>query len=218
MKIKAVFFDLDNTLYPYDLCNTYAQKKVFESLTKKYSLDLKTVQKHFKEARLLTHQRLKNTAASHHRLFYLQTVLEKITGRTQVKETLILSDLFWKSYFQKMHLHPGWLKILKSLKQKNIKILILTDLTAQIQLQKLKKLKIDRLIDFVVTSEEAGIEKPHPLIFKYALQKTNCRAEQVIMIGDDQTKDIQGAQKAGIKSIRVNHVPNQQLFDKIFSI
>jgi putative hydrolase of the HAD superfamily len=218
VKIKAVFFDLDNTLYSYEVCNQFAKDQIFKFLSKKVALSQTQIKKLFDQARHETHQRLKNTAASHHRLFYFQTLLEKINGRTSVNETLMLYDLFWKCYFQKMRLHPGWLKILKKLKQKNIKILILTDLTAQIQLQKLKKLKIDRLIDFVVTSEEAGVEKPHAQIFKYALQKISGRAEQVVMIGDDQEKDIRGAQKAGLKSIFVNHVPNLQLFDKIFTI
>lgn len=217
MKIKAIFFDLDNTLYAYDDCNNYAKNIVFKYLSKKFQMSTIKIKGAFNKARQLTHQRLKHTAASHHRLLYFQTLLEIVTGKTEHAETLKIYQLYWTYYFKKMKLGNGWLKLLKKLKSKGIKILILTDLTAHIQFEKLKKLKIDRLIDFVVTSEEVGIEKPNSKIFSYALKKADCKASEVIMIGDDLNKDINGAQKAGLKTLHVNHMPNQQLFDKILT-
>ena len=75
---------------------------------------------------------------------------------------------------------------------------------AHFQVQKLQKLKVDHLIDYLVTSEEAGKEKPHSEIFLLALAKLDLQINNVIMIGDNQIKDIEGAEKLGIKAYQVN--------------
>ena len=61
----------------------------------------------------------------------------------------------------------------------------ITDLTAQIQFRKLIYFGLDELFDYVVTSEEAGMDKPHKSAFELAIKKLNCRPEKIIMIGDD---------------------------------
>jgi len=81
-----------------------------------------------------------------------------------------------------------------------------TDLTAQIQLQKWQKLGLQRYIDFLVSSEEAGVEKPSPYIFELALDKLQLKAHEVIMIGDNANKDIAGANALQIKAYQVNEL------------
>ena len=65
---------------------------------------------------------------------------------------------------------------------------------------------IDRLgfrsrLDFVFTSPAVGILKPHPRIFQQALARWNFRPSQVVMIGDNLSADILGAQRAGMRGI-----------------
>jgi putative hydrolase of the HAD superfamily len=64
-------------------------------------------------------------------------------------------------------------------------------------------LGLDMYVDFVVTSEEVGLDKPHSAMFSTALTKLNLKNEEVIMIGDDLTKDIDGARKQNIKAYLV---------------
>ena len=59
---------------------------------------------------------------------------------------------------------------------------------------------LEKQIDFLVTSEEVGCEKPNKLIFEKALEKINLENDQVIMIGDSELKDIKGAKNLGIRS------------------
>lgn len=97
-----------------------------------------------------------------------------------------------------MTLFEGVLDFLKNSKLKNIPLIIVTDMVAQTQFEKLSKLGIDQFISAVVTSEEAGVEKPNKKIFNIALTKMNLKAKNVIMIGDSYEKDIMGAKKLGI--------------------
>ena len=73
---------------------------------------------------------------------------------------------------------------------------------AHIQIKKLEKLNADKFIDFLVTSEEVGFEKPNKEIFELALKKMNLEKDQVIMIGDSLEKDVIGAKNFGIKGYR----------------
>lgn len=53
-------------------------------------------------------------------------------------------------------------------------------------MKKIRKLGIDRMIDSMVSSEEAGIEKPHAAIFKLALRKAGLRPTEVLVMGDER--------------------------------
>ncbi|MEK7172684.1 MAG: HAD family hydrolase, partial [Patescibacteria group bacterium] len=85
-------------------------------------------------------------------------------------------------------------------------ICLITDLTAKVQFEKIKFLKIDNYINFIVSSEEAGVDKPGVAIFKLALEKIRLLPEQVMMIGDSYERDIAGAKKLGLKTFLVEVV------------
>lgn len=97
-----------------------------------------------------------------------------------------------------MTVRPWVLPFLKDARARGITIVVVTNLESSLQYKKLARLGITDLIDFVVTSEEAGVEKPHPKMYKMALDKTGLRPKDVVMLGDDQTLDGAGAKNAGI--------------------
>ena len=78
------------------------------------------------------------------------------------------------------------------------KISTCTDMTAHIQYRKLRRLGLDKFIDFMVTSEETGYEKPAPIMFNFALEKMNVRADEAAYFGDALDRDVEGAAKVGI--------------------
>ena len=67
-----------------------------------------------------------------------------------------------------------------------------------------KKLGLDKYLDFTITSEEIGWEKPHPLIFEAALKRAGVESGQAIHVGDQYISDVLGAQKVGIKPILID--------------
>ena len=58
---------------------------------------------------------------------------------------------------------------------------------------------VSEYIDFIVTSEEAGVEKPHPHLFDICVEKAGVRAEECAFIGDNLKKDVEGAWNSGLK-------------------
>ncbi len=57
--------------------------------------------------------------------------------------------------------------------------------------------------DAIVTSVDVGCEKPNPAIFVRALERLGCSPAEVVMVGDDLARDIQGAANLGIITIYV---------------
>lgn len=72
------------------------------------------------------------------------------------------------------------------------------------QQDKLRFCKLDPFVDVLVVSEEAGVSKPHPYIFRLALERLECAAGDVVMVGDSWAADVVGAQAAGIRPIWFN--------------
>jgi len=64
-------------------------------------------------------------------------------------------------------------------------------------------LGLDRLVDFVVISAEAGVRKPDPRIFEAALARAGVRADEAIHVGDLPDEDVEGARRAGLRSVLI---------------
>ena len=91
-------------------------------------------------------------------------------------------------------LFDGAKDFLTNLSLARIKRYLITDLTTQVQLQKLIALDIADDFEFILTSEEAGADKPSQQIFQIVAKQIPAGAT-VWMIGDNLEKDIIGAQK-----------------------
>ena len=115
-----------------------------------------------------------------------------------------------------MKIGKGVLETLKKLKKKGLKIVLVSDLTTHIQLRKIKKFRITTYVDFLVTSEEAGSEKPHSIMFLLALNKVNCLPEEAIMVGDSRNKDIAGANAVGIDTVLISKTKKIKMDKKKF--
>lgn len=88
--------------------------------------------------------------------------------------------------------------LLKSLKGK-IKQYAVTNGTKVAQDKKLKRSGLDKLFDDIFISEEIGIEKPYLGFFQRVWDKIGEYAsDEIMIVGDSLTSDIQGGNNAGI--------------------
>lgn len=95
------------------------------------------------------------------------------------------------------------LPTLKTLKQQNFIIGLLTNLAKDMD-PVCRKLGLRPYLDFVVTSEEAGADKPNPLIFQTALQRAGVDASEAIHVGDQYKMDVVGARGVAINPILID--------------
>lgn len=204
MPVKAVLIDLDDTLYPYEKCNQSALEAVVSQLAEMFNRQKEDVKEVFDKSRRTVKEWLKDTAASHSRFLYFQKTIESLKGCTDIKLTRDIHNLFWDTYFNEMKLFEGVIEFFKQLKEAGIKVAIVSDLVADVQFSKLSKLGIENYVDFVITSEEAGYDKPAKPIFQLALEKLGLQKDEVVLIGDDP-KDMEGAKEMEFEYIQVNN-------------
>jgi len=187
-----VLLDLDNTLYEYHRCHNIAMEKLLEAMNEILETDPTEGKKLYKEGRSQTHIRYHGTAASHSRLFYIQDLVERKMSNTSIDKIIQLERTYWASFIESMQLFEDALPFLSTCQEMTIPVVLVTDMTAEIQFKKIKHLNILNYLQFIVTSEEAGIEKPHPFIFEYAINKVlriGKRINKIVVAGDDRKKD-----------------------------
>jgi putative hydrolase of the HAD superfamily len=148
-------------------------------------------------------------ASSHNRLLYFQRMLEML-DLNPLQHAMTLYNTYWDTFLDNMQVYEG---VQELLTRYSGKICFLTDLTVHIQYRKVEALNLLAYSSKIVTSEEAGREKPHPYMFMLGLQKLNMSGNEVCMIGDNFKKDIKGASNLGIPSIWINHKQVQESYD-----
>lgn len=95
------------------------------------------------------------------------------------------------------------LSTLKILKQQNFILGLLTNLAKDMG-PICRKVGLESYLDFVVTSEEAGADKPNPPIFQAALRQAKVDASEAIHVGDQYKIDVVGARGVGINPILID--------------
>lgn len=208
-KYKGILLDIDNTLYNYNITHRIAKNKVLEFCINELKLEKDIIESAYEVGRKKVHIELSETAASHNRLLYFQKMCE-ILNINSLDYAFIIYNIYWDTFLENMLPFDGIYNLLEKYKNK---ICLVTDLTAHIQYRKIEKLKLNKYIDNVVTSEEVGREKPHPYMFISALEKLNLQKHEVCMIGDSFKKDIFGASHLGIDSIWFNHENKQEKYN-----
>lgn len=201
--IKAIIFDLDGTLYDYKKLNQIANKKVEEYICENYTITEKQYKVYYLESRKYVKKRLKNTAAEHNRLLYFQHLMELLEEKP-VGVALKLYHIYWETLLNNIKLYDGVMDILKFCIDNKIKIAICTDLTVQIQHRKIEKLKLEKYIDCLVTSEEIGVEKPNSQMYDSVVKKLGIEPIETIFVGDSWERDVQGAIQYGITPLWFN--------------
>ena len=163
MGLKAVFFDLDDTLYTsFQAGDAYAYEKLEEWAISTFG----DKGKGFADAFRVNRKRLARQQPAMPR--------------------------------------PGVAEFLDELRAAGVKVAICTNMLADIQMEKLEYLGIADKVDCLVTSEEAGVDKPGSAIFWLAMHKCRCLPEETVMVGDNFTHDIQGALDVGIDGVWLN--------------
>ncbi len=192
---NIILLDLDNTVYSYDPCHKAALQKV--ELYAQEAIKLSGFTELYNRARKEVHIRLRGTASSHNRLLYFHRLLELAGHGTKIKLAIKLNELYWDSFIEHVEIFDGVYSFLEAAKTLNIPVVVVTDLTADIQLRKILSFKMENLLSAIATSEEAGRDKPDSAIFEIALNKVNSKRESIWMIGDSLKKDIEGGKAIG---------------------
>jgi len=202
-QITDVFFDLDHTLWDFERNSALTFDKILKSnglnLTPEVFLNAYVpinleFWKLYREGKIskseLRYQRLKRT-------------FDAVALEVPDKTIHILADEYIQYLSSFTHLIENSVEILDYLAPK-YKLHIITNGFQEIQEKKLRASNIHKYFDQIINSEMAGVKKPHPHIFEFALSKANVLAKNALMIGDSLEVDIMGAQSVGLHALHFN--------------
>ena len=202
MKIKAVTFDLDDTLWPLREVIIHAHKESNNWIIDKFpnmSKVLFTEQEQKMWQKLIAKDNSLRHRLSELRMKVIETLLTEngVTDEDAKTTSKDAFDIFLKlrhdiTYFK------GTLEVLKSLKEKYT-LGVLTNGNASIE-----TLKIDHLFDFYLNAEMVNDSKPGAKMFEEALKITQLSPEEVCHVGDHPDNDVEAALKLRMKAIWLN--------------
>jgi FMN phosphatase YigB (HAD superfamily) len=130
--------------------------------------------------------------------------------------TVVFFDLGETLVTAPRHWLPGAQALLNSLRQSGLRLGIISntgDLTTRAEILNLLPPDFDLdafEANLTLFSSEIGKEKPHPAIFKEAVARTGKPANQCLYCSEDIVETLM-AQQVGMRSIRVQTLPNSDL-------
>jgi putative hydrolase of the HAD superfamily len=190
MKIKAVIFDLDNTLFDYMKMKREATRAAAGAMV---DAGLKANRAELAK-RLFDHYLDYGIESDDAFQQYLLKTYKKLDYR-------ILAAAV-NAYLKEKALHlcsyPGVIETLKSLKKRGLKLAIVSDGLRLKVWMRLNAAGLDRYFDTVVTYDDTGKWKPAKEPFLKALSQLRVKPQECFMVGDWPDKDMVGAKSCGI--------------------
>lgn len=97
--------------------------------------------------------------------------------------------------------YPKVLPALISLIKMGLKLAIVSDAPAKEAYLRLSYLNFHHLFDVIITFDDTMQKKPSPVPFNLALERLNLKASECLMIGDWAERDVVGAKEVGMKTV-----------------
>lgn len=177
---EVIFIDIDNTLFNYTIAHNKSLEKVLKDFN--YSISI------YNKAKINIKKR--DLQSNHHKKeLYFKNMCE-ISDR-HFSEALDMYELYHKEFSKNLLVDKSMMELLKYAKKNDKKVIAITNYYVIPQIKKLKSAGFDKLIDYLITSEEFEVEKPSKTLFNRALELAeNPDKDKIIMFGDSVVDDL----------------------------
>jgi HAD superfamily hydrolase (TIGR01549 family) len=210
--IKAIFFDLDDTLHDHLKPFHDAFKEIFPEYYKTISIE--TLYLKFRDASDFLWE-----IYNRNEIELAELRIQRIIHALKDFDIPISNEkaqLFQERYqiqLNHIELFLGVPELLTLLRNKGYLLGIITNGPTEHQLKKIELLGLSKYIprDLIFISDEVGVAKPNPAIFNEAEKKIMYAPKELLYVGDSWTNDVIGPSRAGWKSIWYNHRKRQPI-------
>lgn len=191
-KIKAILFDLDNTLIDFMRMKTESSNAAILAMIDA-GLDIKE-----DKARKILSELFREHGIEDQTIFqkFLEKTIKKIDYR--ILSNGIAAYRRVQSGF--LFPYPHVRSTLVKLKEKNIVLGIVSDAPRMRAWLRLAEMNLTHYFDVVVTLDDTGLLKPNRIPFEKALKELKLKPKEILFVGDNPERDIVGAKQAGMKT------------------
>ncbi len=203
--IRAVFFDLYNTLVTYDPPREVIEARILKDFGIEVSPEalLRPIltaddfiyQEH---ARSSISKRSKEETVALYTQYH--DIILKEAGLEASPEVIAGILGRWMSFDLKMTLYDDVIPALTDLKERGLVLGLISNVDRDIA-PLYQGLGLSDWLKVMVTSQEVGFNKPQPEIFLAALKQAGVKPSEAIYVGDQYQIDVVGASKAGMRGI-----------------
>jgi putative hydrolase of the HAD superfamily len=187
MTSRAIVFDLDDTLYPERRFALSGYRAVADAVERDFHVD-----------RRAAFQSMAWSFRRGRRADAFQDLVSRFTLPASAVPSWLEC---YRTHEPRLRLAPHVRRMLEGLRAR-WRVGVLTNGPPRIQAAKVKALGLDRLVDVVTYADEFG-GKPSPEAFREVLLRLGADPRTTVFAGDDPLRDIDGARRAGMKTVLV---------------
>lgn len=191
--IKAIIFDLDNTLLDFIKMKQFAVQAAITAMNEA-GLNVNEEKAYEDIFNLYVEKGWEN-----------QQVFDDYLNQTvgQVSNKILAAGIvsYRRAREATLLVYPNVNKTLIELIKMGIKLAVVSDAPSREAWMRLYYLNLHHVFDPVLTFDDTGVRKPSPKPFEMALKNLKVQAEEALMIGDWPERDVVGAKQIGMKTI-----------------
>ena len=191
--IKAVIFDLDNTLLDFMKMKEYAVKAAIAGMIEA-GLDIDPDESYKTIIGIYEKEGWEN-----------QQVFNKFLNKTigDVNNKYLAAGIvaYRRAREANLLLYPNVNHTLVELIKMSVKLAVVSDAPSREAWMRIYYLNLHHHFDVVLTFDDTNARKPSPIPFEMALSQLNIDPEEALMVGDWPERDVVGANKLGIRTI-----------------
>jgi HAD superfamily hydrolase (TIGR01549 family) len=206
-ELKAVFFDVNGTLFDHRGCARHVMDLVLPIFADQLPTDdVNEIVRRFNA--LLLDQvtgRYLRRRESLSRLKRFQALLDSY-GVKKPNLAREMSNRYSATRRLMVHqfLHPEAVFVLEELRRRGLRCGVIMNGTLALQRTLLAALGLQSHLDQVVLADAEGYAKPDPRLFNRALELAGVSAGQMLYVGDSPVMDILGASRVGMPTVWFN--------------
>jgi len=191
--IKAVIFDLDNTLLDFMKMKDYAVKAAIAGMIEA-GLDIDADESYKTIIGIYEEEGWENQQVFNH-------FLNKTIGEVNNKYLAAGIVAYRRAREANLMVYPNVNHTLVELIKMSVKLAVVSDAPSREAWMRIYYLNLHHHFDVVLTFDDTNARKPSPIPFEMALSQLNIDPEEALMVGDWPERDVVGANKLGIRTI-----------------